>query len=549
MHTLGLLRSASVTLHLPKSCRRTGKSPHESPAHITIPVCHRDRTLTTSEAWRLSSNRCRITLEHFLELLAFVIPFTHAIGALFAIHALLFARTSQGAVAWTLSLVFFPYVAIILYLVFGRSKFRGYVEARRMGDRDIDHLADNLVAALSPTRLAFAGDMDRFQSLENLSLLPFTTGNSARLLVDGTATFDAIFDAITSAKSYLLVQFFIIRDDALGRRLLDALTEKAAQGVKVRLLYDEIGCVTLPRGFFNKLRHAGGHARAFNTRRGWRNRFQINFRNHRKIVIADGYVAFVGGHNVGTEYLGQSKRFGRWRDTHVEVRGPAVAAIQWVFIEDWHWATRETLDLPYHAPARDPLPPAAYTPEFTPPSCPTLCLPTGPADDIRTCSFMFLALISTPKKRLWITSPYFVPDETVYDALQLAALRGVDVRIMLPSKPDHLLVYLSAFSYLHSAEFVGVKFYRYRGGFLHQKVLLVDDDLAAVGTANLDNRSMRLNFEITLLFADAPFAAQVAAMLEEDFTQCDRATPGDLGRRGLPFQVAVRIARLLSPIQ
>ena len=180
---------------------------------------------------------------------------------------------------------------------------------------------------------------------------------------------------------------------------------------------------------------------------------------------------------------------------------------------------------------------------------PAIVIPTAPADDLPTCTLMFLAAITCARRRLWITSPYFVPDEAVYDALQLAALRGVDVRIMLPSKPDHLLVYLSAFSYLESAEQVGVRFYRYRAGFLHQKVMLIDDDLAAVGTANLDNRSMRLNFELTVLFADREFAGQVAAMLEADFGRCERATPGDLGRRGIPFRVAVRIARLLSPVQ
>jgi cardiolipin synthase len=184
-----------------------------------------------------------------------------------------------------------------------------------------------------------------------------------------------------------------------------------------------------------------------------------------------------------------------------------------------------------------------------PGSIQAIAIPTGPADDTALCTLMFLAAICAAEKRLWITSPYFVPDETVYDALQLAALRGVDVRIILPDKPDHLLVYLSSFSYLESAERVGVKFYRYRAGFLHQKVMLIDDDLAAVGTANLDNRSMRLNFELTLLFVDPTFARQTAEMLEKDFAQCERATPGDLGRRALPFRVAVRIARLLSPVQ
>lgn len=478
-----------------------------------------------------------------LEILALIVPLLHGVGILFAAHAILFARTSQGAIAWAMSLIFFPYAAIILYLVFSRRKFHGYVEARRMGDRDIDHLADNLANSLMAFRAPLTGAAERFEAIESLPLFPFTAGNQARLLIDGTQTFDAIFQAIDAAQSYLLVQFFIIREDEMGRQLTEHLSAKAKAGVKVLLLYDEIGSIQLSRVFFGKLRAAGVKVERFNTQRGWRNRFQINFRNHRKIVVADGEIAFVGGHNVGNEYLGKSARFGHWRDTHVQVRGPAVAAVQWSFIEDWHWATGEVLALPHKV--------APAAPAESPDECPTsaLVVSTGPADDISTCTLLFLAAISSARRRLWITSPYFVPDDTVYDALQLAAIRGVDVRIMLPAKPDHVLVYLASFSYLHSAERAGVKFYRYQAGFLHQKVMLIDDDLAAVGTANLDNRSMHLNFEQTLLFADVAFAQKVAAMLERDFAKCQRATPGDLGRRSIPFRVAVQFSRLLAPIQ
>jgi cardiolipin synthase len=497
-----------------------------------------------------------MTLQTLLELLALALPLIHGVGILFAIHAIIFARTSTGAVAWALSLIFFPYVSIILYLVFGRQKFHGYIEARRAGDRDIDHLADHLAQSLQPHRLPLTGDNQRFHAFEQLSLFPFTTGNSAQLLIDGAATFDAIFHAIDNARSYLLVQFFIIRNDSLGNKLVSRLAEKARQGLHVYLLYDEIGCYRLPAGFFNPIRHNGGKVHAFNSSQGLRHRFQINFRNHRKIVIADGTAAFVGGLNVGNEYLGLSS-FGPWRDTHVQLQGPAVATVQWAFLEDWYWATSQILDLPTPplcasvpqslsaSPAQD----SSTQHSVLSPQSSALALHTGPSDDFPSCTMMFLTAISAARTRLWITSPYFVPEESIYDAIQLAALRGVDVRIMLPSKPDHILVYLSSFSYLRSAEAVGVKFYRYQAGFLHQKVLLVDDDFAAVGTANLDNRSTRLNFELTLLFLDKPFAAQVAAMLERDFQYSHRASPGDLARRPILFRIAVRIARLLSPVQ
>ncbi len=323
----------------------------------------------------------------------------------------------------------------------------------------------------------------------------------------------------------------------LARTCWSARAE-AREGVKIYLLYDEIGCFTTPARYWATLRAEGVEVHPFNTRRGWRNRFQINFRNHRKIVLADGNVAYIGGLNVGNEYVGKNKHFGHWRDTQIELRGPCVAAVELSFLQDWHWATKKMLALPAIPPPTERQGNAA-----------AIVIPTGPADASATCTFMLLAVISSARRRLWIASPYFVPDETVYDALQLAAIRGVDVRILLPSMPDHLLVYLAAFSYLESAEAVGVKFYRYKSGFLHQKVLLVDDDLAGVGSVNLDNRSMRLNFELTALFADKDFARQTAAMLEKDFAESERATPGDLKKRGLLFRFAVRAALLLAPVE
>jgi cardiolipin synthase len=467
-----------------------------------------------------------------------IVPIFHAVGIVMACHAILFARTSSAAIAWAFSLVTVPYVSAILYLVFGRRRFQGYVEARRAGDLHMRQFGDTLAKSLDRIRVELTeADRQRLGVMETLAGTPFTAGNAVRLLVDGDATFAAIFEAIESAKRYLLVQFFIIRDDDLGRKLRDKLVARARAGVKVFFLYDEIGCIALPTSFRETFDDAGVLFRPFRTSRGLVNRFQINFRNHRKIVIADGNVAYVGGHNVGVEYLGKVEKFGRWRDTHIEIRGPAVGAIQLSFFQDWHWATDTLPELDWTCPPADN------------PGVAIIAIPSSPADAIETCTLMFLTAISAARTRVWITSPYFVPDETVYDALQLAALRGVDVRIMLPAKPDHKLVYLSSFSYFESAEAVGVKFYRYQNGFLHQKVMLIDDDLAAVGTANLDNRSMRLNFEITIFSNDTIFAKDVESMLIRDFADCTPTSRDDLKKRSLWFRLGVQLARLLSPIQ
>ncbi len=459
------------------------------------------------------------------------------LGVAAAIHAVMQSRTSQGAVAWAVGLVSFPLVAIPLYLIFGRSKFQGYVKARRAGDLDIHRLAADVGQTALENQLICDQSHPQHGVLESLAMMPFTLHNRLELLVDGEATFGAIFEGIDAAEQYVLVQFFIVHDDDLGRELKDRLIRKAAAGVRVYFLYDEIGSHRLPRSYVGELRAAGVDARSFHTTRGRRNRFQLNFRNHRKIVVVDGRTAYVGGLNVGDEYMGRDPKIGPWRDTHLKLTGPSVHAVQLVFLEDWHWAT-------------DELPQVDWTPRPADGGDQkVLVLPSGPADQLETCGMFFVHAINSARHRLWIASPYFVPDAHVVCALQLAALRGVDVRVMLPQKPDHLLVYLSAFSYLEEAEKTGVKIYRYQPGFMHHKVVLVDDRLAAVGTANLDNRSFRLNFEITIIADDAPFAAQLAEMLKRDFARCKPATADDLARRGFWFKLAVQGARLTAPIQ
>jgi cardiolipin synthase len=460
----------------------------------------------------------------------------HVLGVLTAIHAVMTARTSQGAIAWALLLILFPYVTLPAYGLVGRGKFQGYVKARRAGDSQIDHIARALEKKMRLFRVRDEEADPKYVALEVLAEMPFTSHNDGTLLVNGSIAFPAIFAGIEAAKSYIIIQFYIIRDDTLGRQLQALLERKAHEGVRIYFLYDEIGCYYLPRAYKRKLAEAGVLILPFRTSRGFRNRFQINFRNHRKIVIADGHVAYVGGLNVGDEYMGRHKRFGPWRDTQVEVRGPVVQAIQFAFLEDWYWATGDVPELDW-----TPLP----APDANESA---LCLGSDPSDDLETCGLFFMHAINSARHRLWIASPYFVPDSALIYALQLAALRGVDVRIMLPQKPDHKLVYLAAFSYIAETEPSGVKFYRYQPGFMHHKVLVVDDDLAAVGTANFDNRSIRLNFELMLIFADRAFAAEVSRMLENDFKNCRQVTTADTAGRTIWFHFAVRLARLMAPI-
>ncbi|OAJ59296.1 cardiolipin synthase [Paraburkholderia ginsengiterrae] len=472
-----------------------------------------------------------------------LVALAHVLGVVAACHAILYTRTSQGAIAWAVSLVAMPYLTLIPYLFLGRSKFAGYADARRVANAMLRARAHPPVwdthassAGLPTAELGIR----LVHSLTRLGGMPFLPGNSVRTLVNGAATFEAIFEAIESARHYLIVQFFIVRDDALGEMLKDALIAKAQQGVRVYFLYDSIGSFDLPQRYVAALRAAGVETHPFATHRRFVNRLQLNFRNHRKIVAVDGERAFVGGHNVGVEYLGGKPPLSPWRDTHIEVRGPAVASIQFVFTEDWHWATQKLpeFDMP---PA-----PAADHAEGTCMHC--VVVPSGPADKQETCSLFFVEAINAARERIWITTPYLVPDEAVFSALRLAVLRGVDVRILIPSRRDHRVVFAASKLYAYDSLRAGIRIFRYQPGFLHQKVVLIDSAAAAIGSANLDNRSFRLNFEIMVLTVDRGFAQEVETMLLNDFAESREIDRTEYRQAGAVRRVLMHVARLFSPI-
>ncbi len=457
-----------------------------------------------------------------------------------AVEAIMRARTPQGAIAWSLFLIIFPLVALPAYLFLGDRKFSGYVDARRSGDAPLQRLAREINERVPVAQRAqFEAGESAHDVLTRLARLPFFGGNQSRLLINGKATFEAIFEAIDQASEYLLIQFYLVRNDTLGRQLSDRLVDASSRGVRVYFLYDRIGSNSLNDSYIRSLQQAGIETVAFRgSSHGGGHLFRINFRNHRKIVVVDGLRAFVGGHNVGNEYVGNSPdpSLRPWRDTHVEVSGPAVLGIQLAFIEDWYWMT---MQIP--AISTEPIRSEVANQRI-------LVLPSGPADTLDTCGLLFTELIHSARHRLWIVSPYFVPDDAVISALQLAALRGVDVRIMLPERADQLLVYLAKFSYLEEALPLGIRFFCYQEGFLHQKVILVDEGITGIGTANLDNRSFRLNFEITLLFVDRQCVKTVETMLEEDFLQCREMSLDEIQQRGFWFRLATRVARLFAPV-
>jgi cardiolipin synthase len=473
-------------------------------------------------------------MEHDLNLFFLSLAlFLHLLGILSALHAVMNSRTSQGAAAWSIGLISFPYVSLPLYWLFGIYQERTNVDLKILRANQVKVLLQDSSTAERP-----ADDSEpRLGMFELISELPQCSGNEVNLLVDGATTFEAIFAAILKAKQYILVEFFIVEADELGNRLKDLLISQAKLGVKVHFLFDLMGCHKLPKSYLRELRAAGVAVLPFRVRERV-NRFQINFRNHRKIVVVDGTVGFVGGHNVSVEYLGQNKKFGHWRDTHIRMTGPVVFLVQAAFVADWYLTTQTFLELNWQPRNSDTKKDGVRC----------VVVASTPLRRTDSAGLSFTQAIHMATERVWITTPYFIPDEKIAAALRLRAMAGVDVRVLIPNMADHTLVYLAAFSYLDDLKGSGVKIYRYNAGFLHQKVMLIDHDLASVGTANLDNRSFHLNFELMVFNHSEDFNRQVAAMLENDFNHAERVDGSEYEVKPFYFKLASRVSRMFSPI-
>jgi cardiolipin synthase len=457
----------------------------------------------------------------------------YLLTAVCAVREVMVSRTSQGSIAWLISLILLPFPTVLIYLVVGWKHFDDYATTQMFGGR-LTRADRSRAIPLVDAEVSKAWPV-----LTGVAQVPFLAGNDASLLIDGRATFQSIFAGIDGAQKFLLVQFFIIRDDRLGKELADRLINRAKAGVSVRLLYDDVGSAGLPRTYVDRLRAAGIHVASFNHRHPFLRVYgpaRINYRNHRKIVVADGLDAWVGGHNVGVEYLGEDPRFGRWRDTQVHVRGPAALACALVFREDWEWATGEAIQLPNPDAVDEPGDQSV------------LVMPTGPADKLEDCAIAFTDVISKAEKRVWIVSPYFVPDLDVRTALYAAVLRGVEVRVLLPHKPDHLLVWHASNAHANAMVEHGVEIYRYQQGFLHEKVILVDEQIAGVGTVNFDNRSFAINFELTLWFTHPQMIADVEAMLTIDLSNSRLTTKEDVEAVPLYKRFLAQAAKLFSPM-
>lgn len=439
----------------------------------------------------------------------------HVSGALLALHALARPYSPQGTLAWMLALVLLPLPGIPLYLVLNAHRVR----QRR---RTKNHIPTRSCAphALLPSVAACTG-------------MPATCGNSVWLLPDGHSAYRSIARAVARARHSVMVEFYIIRDDRAGASMSRMLIDCARRGVKVYVIYDEIGCRRLPAGYLRRLRAEGVEAEAFNGHRfRLSSIIRLNYRNHRKLVIVDGKRAYIGSANIGQEYL---HRLPPWRDAYVLAQGPAAAQAMQCFAEDWRLAAGKRLVCPSaeggtgHAVCQ--------------------LVPSGP--DIVGCNAWQLSLAemaAMARHRFWLASPYLVPTQAIVTSLQAAALRGVEVHLLVPAQGDSRPAALALLSFLPALESCGVRVFAYGPGFLHAKVGLVDDTLCSIGTANLDERSMNLNFELSLLSSSPRLIAQLAAMFERDRAQAEPLTAENFLRRPLLARLPVYAARLLAPI-
>ncbi|MCU6710726.1 cardiolipin synthase [Paenibacillus sp. J5C_2022] len=454
-------------------------------------------------------------------------------------------RNATSTWAWVMVLFFIPVLGFIMYLILGQKIKRRKLN-KLLGDnqRIIEEEYGKQMTMFAGREYPFEDrDFAKYQDMIYMNLLSsyalYTDNNEIDIYTNGNRKFDALLEDIAAASHHIHLVYYIVRDDALGRRLVKALAEKAAQGIEVRFLYDHIGSSALPKRFFRELRAAGGMEVAFFPSRIPYLNLKINYRNHRKLAIIDGKVGYIGGFNIGDEYLGLNKHFGEWRDTHLKVKGNAVLQMQAQFLMDWNLAFSGKIELLEHYfPVSDEMPGRIGM----------QLVASGPDSEEQQIKNAYVKMIYSAEQTICLQTPYFVPDESLLTSLRIAAQSGVDVRIMMPSKPDHFFVYWASRSYMGELLASGIKIYLYERGFLHAKTLVIDSKVASVGTANLDIRSFKLNFEMNAFIYDRDTSNRLMDIFRQDEKECHLLTAEEYAARPLFQRMKESVSRLLSPI-
>lgn len=460
-----------------------------------------------------------------------------------AVIVLLEFRRPQRAIAWLFISFCCPPLGLVFYYFLGRD----YRQNRKLNQRGTSLLREiraHVSGKISVVKNAPESGNVQFENnkgvldlLSKISEGPITGHNKSSVLSTAREAYEVMLGAMEEAKEHIHMEFYIYRDDEIGEQFQDVMIRKARQGVKVRLLCDGLGSHQLSRRFIRTLRNAGVEFHFFLPPITSLLERQFNFRNHRKILVVDGLVGFIGGMNIGNEYLGKDSKMGYWRDTHLRLEGDSVYYIQYIFLKDWRLASGECMSHPRLFPKH-----------FCEEQEAVQIVGSGPDAAIDASQEMYFATLCAAKSRIWITSPYFIPDPAICRALKSAVLRGVDVRIIIPAKPDNKLVYHASLSYLENLQDAGIKFYRYTKGFMHAKIMIVDDLLATVGSANLDMRSFYSNFELTAVLLHPDVISSLASGFEKDQRHSEYIDPVKFKERGRIVKLGEGLCQLLSPL-
>jgi cardiolipin synthase len=487
----------------------------------------------------------------FLEVLKMIFNFlaNHMLiwNFIFAIIIVFFERRNPKSVwAWLLLLYFLPFIGFIAYLFLGQNMGkRKMFRVKEVEDRLSEAIRqqETLLKTMEPDTLG--PDAMEFKDLAMYNLessgAVISDDNDVDFFVDGNEKYDTLIEDLKKAEHFIHIQYYIIRNDVLFARIFEVLKEKAAQGVEVRILYDAMGCRSAGKKFWKKINEAGIKTAVFFPAILGRFQPRINYRNHRKIVVIDNKTAYVGGFNVGKEYIDLDPKFGHWRDTHLRIHGSSVLPLEIRFILDWNYAARENLF------QNDKLL-QGTAPGKRGDNCIMQIIYSGPDNSSEQIRDNYLRMISKAKKSIYIQTPYFIPDESILNALLIAARSGIEVNLMIPCKPDHPFVYWATYSYMGDLLKAGAKCYTYNNGFLHSKGVVVDGKILCYGTANMDIRSFSLNFEVNAVVYNSEKAQEMIYIFNEDLKVSTLITKEIYDERNIIIRIKEQVCRLLSPL-
>lgn len=453
-------------------------------------------------------------------------------------------RSPNNIIAWTLILYIAPFIGFIVFLLVGRKMNKSNMFGIKNAEIKVLEKYNRQVKERAQIQIENNNfkSIDMIMALETMDYSPYRDDNEVCMYSDGKEFFNALIKSLSKAKKSINIEFYIFKNDDIGTKILDILEEKAKNGVEVRLLYDSVGSRLLNRNVLKKLRAVGGKTGEFFP--SWLKFININmnFRNHRKIVVIDNKVGFVGGFNVGDEYLGKNEKFGYWRDTHIKFKGSAVKDLNLRFLADWRYATKEEVDLSKVLEMSDE--------NIGEPNTGMQIVSSGPnLSDKYEIKLAYLKMIQKAKKYLYIQSPYLIIDKTISDSLKLASASGVDVRIMIPGKGDHLFVYWANLAYAGELLEYGIKIYHYdKSAFLHAKTVVIDNEVCSIGTANMDTRSYELNFEVNAFIYSETISKQQKAEFEKDILKCEELTLEKYKNRSRKVKIKESLSRLFSDV-